>query len=544
MGALHRKRGRELEHLIGIKKLPDVAGKLSPGRLYVVMHDAGLGLEVACRTMVAACAAGRVEWIAEDPSAYLGLPRELEREVAGCLQEGDLRVFRAKAGERRGMGRTMLKELDFLGAARDSLIVVEGTDRFLERDTPEMWAEGVAAWQHWTEQSGCTVLWMCPLRSGQPGHEAEFLRLGHRFSGLARLRRSGDEVRWDVHYWFAGEGLMADKSFRLESDGDGNWGVRERDTLNAGAAEPAVDEDDVFITRAALPGDRSVPAGWRVFETVDQMNLALSSARAPTAVFHYHAGSSLETLARSIFELRRLVGPCIKIAVKEVGGRLRHSHEQLLLSMGANLTIPGETGFARMQSLLKSIQGQVYSRALPSSFEEAMAGVMAVSHMGYLAPTDFRDKVADVMERTQPLEVHNALVRLSVTPGLSVQETLRCCTMKRPGDLCTADDESVYVFLFACEEQDISATLDRLFRLPVSVLFSAESRFLSAGDIADAIEEFGQRAAEAKYTDFTSALAERSVEKTEPAGKAVAEAKGRAPFTAVPRALTLRVASI
>lgn len=535
------------EHLIGIKKLPDVAGKLVPGRVYVVIHDAETGLELVCKTLVVASASGRAEWVAEAPSAYLGLPAELRREVAECLDRGDLRIFRMKVGEHHGMRLGMLNELDFLRVGPGSLIVVEGVDRFVEQDAAETWEADVAAWQRWAERTRCAVLWMCPRRAGQSGHEADFLRMAHHFSGIARLRKSGGEVRWDVYYWFADEGLMADKSFRLDSDGNGNWRVDEREALRAGAAEPAVDEDDVFIMRAALPGGRSAPGGWRVFETAEQMKAGLSSARAPTVILNYNAGSPLEALARFIFELRRSIGPQVKIAVKEEGGRLRHSHEQLLLSVGANLVIPSETGFSRMQSLVKSIQGQVFSRALPSDFEVAMASVVAVAQMGYLAPENFVGAVSEVMERSQPLEVHNALVRLSLTPGLGMLETLRYCTMKRPGDLCTADDESIYVFLFACEERDISTTLDRLFRLPVSVLFTAESRFLSAEDIAGALAEFNQRAAGTHYEDYTAALANRSsADVQRPAGSFPAAAKTpvRAPFTAVPHALRLRAAHV
>lgn len=530
------------EHLLGIRKLPSVAGKLAGGRVYLVMHDDGQALEVACQTVVAACARGRAEWVAEVPSAYLGAPAELAQEVAECLRRGDLRIFEVQSDERRGVCRRMLQELGGLGVAQGSLILVEGADRFVEQ--AEAWEAAAAAWQQWAERTGCTVLWLCPRRGGQADHEAELLRMVHRFSGLARLRASGEEARWDVYYWFADEGPMVDKSFRLDTDGNGNWWVDQRDSLRSQAAERAVDEDDVFVMRAALPGGRSMPAGWRVFETVEQMNVALSSAHAPTVVFHYHVGSSLETIARSVFELRRLIGPYVKIVVKEAGGRLRHSHEQLLLNMGANLTIPGETGFARMTSLLKTIQGQAYSRVLPSGFEEAMASVVAVARTGYLAPADFTGAVADVMERSRPLQVHNALVRLSLTPGLGILETLRLCTMKRPGDLCTADDESVYVFLFACEEQDTGSTLDRLFRLPVSVLFSGESRFLSADDIAGALAEFGPRAAEAGYADHTAALAEKSGAEFQPAAAAALKATVRPPFTAVPQPLKLRLPSV
>ncbi|HXU92537.1 MAG TPA: cellulose biosynthesis protein BcsE [Gallionella sp.] len=534
------------EHLIGIKELPDVAGKLAAGRIYVVMHDAEAGLEMACKTLAVACASGRAEWVAEDPSSYLKVSAELGREVAECLRRGDLRIFRMKAGGHRGMRLRLLNELDFIRVEPGSLIVVEGVDRFVEGDAAETWEEDVAAWQRWAERTRCAVLWMSPRRAGQSGHEADFLRMAHRFSGIARLRKSGGEVRWDIYYWFASEGLMADKSFRLGHDGCGNWRVDEREALRAEATEPAVDEDDVFILRAALPGGRSAP-GWRVFDTDEQMKAALSSARAPTVILNYGAGSPMEALARFIFELRRSIGPQVKIAVKEEGGRLRHSHEQLLLSVGANLVIPSETGFSRMQSLVKSIQGQVFARALPSDFDAALSGVVAVEQMGYLAPESFVGAVSEVMERSQPLEVNNALVRLFLTPGLDMLEALRYCTMKRPGDLCTADDESVYVFLFACEEQDISTTLDRLFRLPVSVLFTAESRFLSAEDVAGALAEFDQRASGTRYEDYTAALANRSSAEVQlPAGSFPSSAKNRtrAPFTAVPHALRLRATHV
>lgn len=533
------------DHLIGIKKLPPVAASLTTGRVYVVMHDAGSGLEVVCKTLVAACVSGHAGWIAESPAAYLGVPLELSREVAECLSEGELRIFQAQAGERRGMCRAMLEELDFIGVAPGSLIVVEGVDRFIEQAGADSRAEDVAAWQQWAERNDCAVLWMCPRRAGKSDHESDLLRMAHRFSGLARLRGSGDELHWHIYYWFTNEGLIVDKHYRLDMDGNGNLCVGECGMQPAGAAESAADENDVFIMRDALPDGQSAPNGWRVFDTLKQMSVALSSARAPTVVFHCNADSPLEALARSIFELRHTIGPRAKIVVKE-GGRLRHSHEQLLLSVGANLTIPRETGFARMQRLLKLIHGQVYSHTLPSVFEEAIASVVSVARTGYMAPAEFPGAVTEAMEQTRLLQLHNALIRLSMTPGMGTLETLRCCTIKRPGDMYTAIGESVYVFLFACEEKDISATLDRLFRLPISVLFSVESRYLDSKDIAGVLAELDLRCTETPCEDFTTALAGYAPAEPPPTGDprtaAAIQPPPRRAFTAVPHALPLRAA--
>lgn len=533
------------EHLIGIRKLPDVAGKLSGGRIYVAMHDAGLEHELVGRTLVSACATGVGQWIAEDPSVCLDFPEELKHEVEACLDNGLLRIFRAHMDGEGDCG-TILRELDFIEGLEDGLVVVGSVERFIEQADAETFAEEVEAWRRWAERTGCAVFWLCQRPGGQAGAEARLMSLAHRFSGLVRLRRSGEEVRWDVYYWFTGDGLMVDKSFHLDTDGAGDWWVNEREMLHAEASGHAVDEDEVFAMREALPGKTEAPEGWHVFDTIGELEAALTSAHAPTVVINFSVGSSLEALAGTIYKLRGAIGPYIKIVVKGEGGQLRHSHEQLLLSVGANLTVASESGFARMLSQLKSIQGHVYSKPLPLTFEEAMDSFTTVKQAGYLAPAEFCGVAADVMERTRSLEVRNALVRLTLTPGLGALETLRCCVMQRPGDLCTADDESLYVFLFSCEEQHVSLTLGHLFQLPVSVLFSAEVRYLSPEDIADALHEFNRRAAEAHYENWTAALSEQSQANALAVSSAqvaaLVQTSARRAFTAVPHKLPLRAA--
>lgn len=528
------------EHLIGIRKFPGVAGKLTVGRIYVAMHDAGFGQELVGKTLVSACATGLTQWVAEEPSVCLDFPAELRREVEACLDSGLLRIFRAHM-DGEGDCLRVLSELDFLGGLEGGLVVVGNVDCFIEQADVETLEDEVAVWQRWAERSGCAVLWLC-----QTGYEARLKSLAHRFSGLVRLRRAGEEVRWDVYYWFTSDGLMVDKSFHLDTDGDGDWWVNEREMLHAEASGHAVDEDEVYAMREALPGMAAVPEGWHVFDSIGELEAALVAAHAPTVIINFSVGSSMEVLAGTIYKLRGAIGPYIKIVVKGEGGQLRHSHEHLLLSVGANLMIAGESGFARMLSQLKSIQGHVYSKSLPLTFEEAMASFTTTKQAGYLAPAEFGGAVADVMARTRTLEVNNVLVRLALTPGLGALETLRCCVMKRPGDLCTADAESVYVFLFSCEEQHVSLTLGHLFQLPVSVLFSSEVRYLSSEDIAEALHEFNRRAAASHLEDWTGALFEHSSANALAVSTAqvgnIVQAPARRAFTAVPHRLPLRAA--
>ena len=495
-----------LEYFIGINALPNAASKMCAERMYAVVHnDTAPVSEWLCRILIDASSDRPAIWISEgSPERVLNSSSAVAQTIRTSLVKGDIRIFETGSVEAVNPGRAMREELDFLGNNKGSLLVIEGADRFVGSPNSEVW--DVIAWQRWVERSGCALLWLFPKRVGRTDPELDIVRVAQRFSGYARLRKSDNEVRWDVFHWFGEEGLIADKSYRLTVQQDQPWKVETIETRTDTGLDQAADEDEVLITRTALGAGKPANTNWRVFETPDKMYAALSTTTAATTILHYSSDTSLEQFARAIFEIRRATGPRTKIAVREIGGRLRHSHEQLLLNLGANLIVPAEISFSRMVKLIDTIQGQVYSRPLQADYEATIASVMPAAKMGYLSPDNFISSVTEAMERARALSIQNALIRFPLTVGLGVAETLRCCSMKRPGDLCTADSKSVYVFLFACEEADIELTLDRLFRLPVSVLFAGELRYLKSADIAGAIAELSDLANSTHLPDLTAEL--------------------------------------
>ena len=74
---------------------------------------------------------------------------------------------------------------------------------------------------------------------------------------------------------------------------------------------------------------------------------------------------------------------------------------------------------------------------------------------------------------TKRIHLGHSLVRLPILSRVAQMDALQACLARRFGDIFTADHNSVYLFLFACREPDVSATLDRLFSVPVTELFSS-----------------------------------------------------------------------
>jgi cellulose biosynthesis protein BcsE len=489
------------EHQLGIQKLPTVAGRLATGRIYVVLHDVELGRQVVRDTLLAANLSNQAIWLADSSSSN----GKWAQALADAHRLGSLKIFNLTDSDQADFAERLLQELDFIAPVAGSLVLVDGVDRLLER-AGEHWGSVVIAWQKWAERKKCTVLWMCPMRPGKPAPIAEMTRLAHCFSGLARLRKFENEIRYDVFYWFSDEGLLTNKSFRLAPDANGKWEVLDADAKRVSVGEKPADEDDVFAMRAVLPEGRTEPVGWRLFETAEQMMGALGSAHACTVVFYYHVGSPIEVLARIIFDLRRSIGSQIKIVVKEAGGQLRKNNELLLLSVGVNLLISNEIGFTRMVDQLRLLQGRIYSAQLSADFETAIASLKSGEELGYLSADHFVRVVSAGLTKIRNVQVPNVLIILPITEGVAILEALKSCTMRRAGDLFTADNQTVYVFLSACEEQDVTVTLDRIFRLPVAVIFASETRMLTQEDIRIALADLSSRVEQNQYPDWTLEL--------------------------------------
>ena len=262
----------------------------------------------------------------------------------------------------------------------------------------------------------------------------------------------------------------------------------------------------MLAVRSVLREPESVPAAWHIFADVKSLVAASAGAIASTVMLPFEEGTSLNSLSRTIFELRRSCGSRLKIVVCEVAHRLRYSHEQLLLRSGATMVIPVEVGMSRFISLVEVVQGKIFTRHLDADYETAVAAFFPSTGSGYQAPADFLKEVSASLRQEHTRNSENALVRLLPASGLPPLDALRYCTMTRPGDYCTADKDTLYLWLPACLDCDISATLDRLFRLPVSEMFSSEIRYITAESIMDELEKLNLRANVEDLPDMESEL--------------------------------------
>ncbi|WP_244818043.1 cellulose biosynthesis protein BcsE [Caballeronia sp. Lep1P3] len=546
-----RIAGREPAHnRLAVDALPDDLATLKPGGLYAV-HVAPRSPE--CDALIwataraadtrdvtvvlareRAAAAARLRELGFSGTAAHGWPRRLN--VLAMPDEAPADDGQPPLALARLFGG--LRALRRYRFRPDALYIVEGAQRwFTSGDAAALASEGRVL-SSWCETRGITmILLLGPAdasanRFADPDVDVDlddegpeegasrFAELNGLCAGVARVRRSHGELLWHVDFWRAGNALITGDRHALRFTDDGRLSVAPAEAVApAGEAHEAHeahgrrlarDETRVVVSRAVVGDEAWVPREWEIVENREAAVAACENARGATVVLAHRGGAELEALCAAVHTLRRRCGRALKIAVVERGEVLRHQYELLMLSLGANLVVGRDVPFSRLESLLQSLQGQLYTRPLMPDYRAALAASLADAALGYLNVATFCAHTQTALARGAVLRLPHVLVRMTLPPTLAHVDALGQCRPRRAGDVFTADAAHLFVFLFACRLADADAALARIFAVPVDNI-AKDVVYLSNDDIAAelrVLEASNRRAPAADYTDLFTAREE------------------------------------
>lgn len=467
---------------------PAVPSELRPGQLYALsLPDNSDAAALLHGAQQAALAAGRQAWLVERGDGADQLPHPLPAAAHALARVQRLQLAAGALSSAR-----LLAELNHYGVASGALLVFDCAERLLAAGQLDQAA--LLRWRQFAETGRRSVVFV--LRR-LPGVASDALirvsQAGVLLGGVARLRADDGAPLWEVFHWFGNAGVVAGHSQRLARGAGGSLTPAPASAPAPAMTAPAADIGRVLCMRALLRPPFAAPPEWETVADLEAMIDQCAGATATTAIFCFDLEHTFEAMARTIYTLRMCCGPRLKIVVRELR-RQRYSQENLLMQLGANLLIPPEVDDARFVSMVAMVQGQVYTRVPPDSFETAIGDTLHGHLKGYLAPAAFVRAARRGLHSSSQLGVQSILLRLPLGSGLHAIDALIHCVAKRAGDLLSADLDAVYVFLFACREQDADLTLARLFRLPVHDLFEAEDRFFSRQSVLAQLQALEQGA--------------------------------------------------
>ena len=304
-------------------------------------------------------------------------------------------------------------------------------------------------------------------------------------AGLATMSAL-DETRYSyfVDFWSSKHGVKSEEEYILSFDENGHLLATPYEKLQTNdVTEDKADSERLYITKEALGDSTKVPRGMHLAENNQQLLEMLDSPRASTIVFNCSSQSEVQQLALDCYRLRTKAGRQLKLVIRETQQCLRYADEKFLLRAGVNLISPVQVPQMRFMTQVEAIQGQMLTRALPQSLEALLKYDVKFGSKGYLHNRDFSQYCTDVIASSSRSSVNFALIKLNLLPGMSPEECLRLCHIRRDGDVVTACNKALYVLFSAIRHNDIDVALNNIFEFPPRDLFHSTRTFDTHYDI-------------------------------------------------------------
>ena len=365
-------------------------------------------------------------------------------------------------------------EIDACGVTAQHALLVQEGQAIFDWQNHDLLIKQWQAWKAWAASHHAPILLIIKDINGAHGFLPLLRVLPELVPNLAVLDADcGGGLltveRWagqdkSVHRQFGLKLSALDKSLRLDGS---EMDARGQVVLYA------PDQGRVIVTAATVAGVKGVPAEWTVVNDLSGMEAACHNAVAATILLHADGDQEFEVLSRFVHRMRLSYPRSLKIIVREVGNKLRYNNELMLLRLGVNLIAYKEIPFSRLVQVINDMSDQIFSRPVENDYLLAAQAAEPNRVAGYLSPSTFCREVAAMLKRSERINLGHSLIRLPILSRVAHLDALQACQARRFGDIFTADQNSVYLFLFACRESDVDSTLDRLFSVPVTELFSS-----------------------------------------------------------------------
>lgn len=518
---------------LGIQGLPNLTDSMNAGGLYILIAETpsarfpilaktlatALASGVTCSVVVHANAESFIQRI--ESFGHLNMPELL---ASGRLQFFEMQEEFSKKIFRFGAD-SFSRELEQFKIPQTSYLVFDQADELLSLHDLSLALEQVDILSKWFAQNRITGLLIFSRTT--EAHAGVLNALMDNLSGIVRLGADKDGLELTFDYWQSPEGTIAGRNFRLTTQESGLYEastgmLRAKQQVDVDNLDLSPDLEEEQGTSYFFYMDPDLGAlakqmngTWQRVDTLVGMMHSTLAKRAATCILSFQRDTNLRQLAEAVHTLRLSLGRHARIVVQEKGASLRYQNEALLMRLGLNMVVHRDVPSGRLPLLLESLNGQSFNRSVAINFEAALASVLPTRLRGYQLPLRFIREVGVILDPSETLNIPCAMIVGKPGPAMTAIDILEKIRISRPGDLVSADHEYCYLFLNACPQSVMLATLERILGVPVDVAFQDITFMVRREEIQSGLSALN-RAAEQKNLPDYSAIAP-SISTTSPA---------------------------
>lgn len=329
------------------------------------------------------------------------------------------------------------------------------------------WVASVSAW---LQKRECTLA-VIAHGSGVSRLRSLLATQHRQLSGLSHLQWQQDRAQYLISWWSEGGCINANLAILLEPRDHGWQVIKSDDTANI---TPQLNDEHFFYAeKSVLEGAPALSDYWQLCGNNADVMQRGQLANSATLIFALQRTQDVDMLARWVHGLRRQRGNALKIMVREMRPCLRSTDERLLLACGANIIVAHSEPLSRFLARLESVQGQRYARYVPADVEQLLTTMRPLQIKGHLGHEAFGKAVQMLIEHSLlPEGGKGILVALRPVPGLSAEQALTLCQLRRFGDVVTVAQQRLFLYLSTCRPNELDTALKSIFRLPVNDIFS------------------------------------------------------------------------
>lgn len=429
------------------------------------------------------------------------------------FEQGVLRPFHLHHNENVSkslhFSRGVINEIKQYEQLKNSTVIVHVDSEHLVSLNEQQLGEKLKLYVALSQSKNVTLVF---LMSGAYVSELrrQLSALNRFFDGLIYITQEASIRTLEYDYWCHKEGVIAGRSVNLQLH-DGQLAlveVEQEADDKSQATEQDFDEDEVWLTRSAVPEGTKLPVFYKIIDDNDALFSKGLTKKSATLVFAVTRYTDLKALAKDCFSLRKKCGRRLKLVIQNVDGIIRHQDECLFLTLGVNLILYSYSEPSRLLSQIQSIQGFQFTRPLPKSIDDVLKYSENVLAKGYLSPDKFVQQVAKHSDSAANLGVSGVLIMLQLLPRIDAIHPLHLFHVKREGDIFSFADGTVYLYLHACREHDVESAIKHLFKLQVSDFFMSKNVIADHFYIQQECRRMQRHFANTEITDFTQQLQE------------------------------------
>lgn len=369
------------------------------------------------------------------------------------------------------ISKGIIKEISAYEKLANAILFIHFNTDLLNTASDADFQKTINKYNVFVKKSGVTLLF---LITGPDATRYRFLirRLNTLFSGLIFVDNDSTMRVLEYDYWHHSEGVIASKQYQLSVNNNKLSIQKSATNKHKLFNSPHFnDEDDVWLVQSVVPEGTKLPTHFYTFKDNNDLFNNSLKLEAATLVFAVTRYTDLVQLGRQCFELRKNCGSWLKLVVQNVDGVIRHQDECFFLTLGVNLILYSFSEPSRLLSQIQSIQSFQFSRPLPPSVEHVLKYTENSLSKGYLAFAEFTKQVEIHSDSAVNLGVSGVLVKLELLPRIEPIHLLSLFHIKREGDLFSIAENTVYLYLHACRENDVNNAIKHLFKLQTSDFF-------------------------------------------------------------------------